>query len=253
MKRPAPFYGIPFPDVIWSAADKPVIIVDGVKFPQISLSRETRGVLAYGVGLGDEDIETVGRLLKVSALSLYEVRATSLEPLGRMETLRRLCVVWTRKLKSVSFLESCRNLEMFILSDIGKITSIDPISGLKYLTHLEVSGGVETVAKLETLKPISGCKNLSSLSLSNIRVADDDLQFAAEIPTLKELHLSNQWPTEQYALLAKRLKHVTCDHLRPWIKLEQAIDGKDVMVVGRGKPFLNSQKDAARIRRYEDE
>ena len=70
MNRPAPFYGIPFPDAKWNADDKPVVIVDGIKFPQVSLSRETRGELAYGVGLKDADIETIGKYLKVSALSL---------------------------------------------------------------------------------------------------------------------------------------------------------------------------------------
>ena len=109
-----------------------------------------------------------------------------------MKTLRKLSVVWTRKLENLSFLKGCEELEMLILSDLGKIDSIEPVSSLNLLTHLVVSGGIDAVAKFESLKPIACCKNLSSLSLSNIRVADDDLQFVAEIPNLKALHVSNQ-------------------------------------------------------------
>jgi hypothetical protein len=253
MKRPPPFYGTPFPEVKWNAADKPVIIVDGIKFPRVSLSRETHGELAYGVGLKDADIETIGKHLRVSALSLYEVRASSLAPLGKIATLRKLSVVWARKLESLSFLADCGRLETLILSDVGMIKSVEPVSRLDHLTHLEISGGIIAVAKFESLRPIADCKSLSSLSLSNIRVADDDLQFVTAIPNLKELDVSNQWPTEQYALLAKKLKGITCDHLKPWKKFEQSIHGKDVMVVGRGKPFLNSVNDTARIRNYEEQ
>lgn len=236
----------------WNADDKPLIIVDGTKFPQVSISKETSGELAYGVGLKDADIEKIGKYLKVSALSLYDVRATSLSPLEKMETLTKLSVVWARKLENLAFLSGCKQLETLILSDLGKINCITPVSGLNLLTHLEVSGGIESVAKFETLKPISFCKNLSTLCLSNIRVADDELQFVIDLPNLRELDVSNQWPTEQYALLSKKLNGVVCSHLKPWIKLERSIGEKDIMVVGRGKPFLNSADDSARLRGYEE-
>ena len=252
MKRPKPFYGIPFSDVNWIADDRPLIIVDGTKFSKASLSKETSGEFAYGVGLKDADIEKVGRYLKVSALSLYDVRATSLRPLEKMESLTKLSIEWARKLEDLSFLNGCKRMETLILSDLGRINSIEPVSSLNILRHLEVSGGIESVAKFQTLKPISSCKNLSTLCLSNIRVSDDDLQFVSELPNLKELDISNQWPTEQYALLSKKLYGVECSHLKLWIRLECPIGNKDTMVVGRGKPFLNSADDSVRIRSYEE-
>lgn len=52
--------------------------------------------------------------------------------------------------------------------------------------------------------------------------------------------MSNQFPTKEYAMLSMRLKKTKCAYFAPYIRLNQDIDGKDIMVIGKGKPLLNS-------------
>lgn len=43
-----------------------------------------------------------------------------------------------------------------------------------------------------------------------------------------------------------------CDYFHPYVNLgDHPIDGKDIMVIGKRKPFLNSTKDIEKLQRYE--
>jgi hypothetical protein len=84
-------------------------------------------------------------------------------------------------------------------------------------------------------------------------VLADGLRPLAHIRTLRRLELSNQFDTEDYAYLSVHLPQATCDKFAPFVRLPQPFeDGRDVMVVGRRKPFLSSQIDAAKLRRYDE-
>jgi hypothetical protein len=253
MERPVEFFGTPFRGTPWGVDDKPVLIVDGIKYPRTLLSEQVHGSFAYGVGLKDKEIDTLGRFLQVRSLRLYEIRASNLAPLSRVGTLRHLSLDWSTKLQDLNFLAELPDLEGLILNDLGKVDLIDGVAHLKHLRYLEITGGFNKTAKYKTLHPISGCEQLETLTLENIRVDDDDLQFLTSCTHLTSLHLSNQWPTEQYALLSKNLPNVQCRHFKPWLPLSKPLSGKDILVTGRGKPFLNSQTDQEKIRKYEED
>lgn len=253
MDRPEEFFGVPFRETRWGIQDKPVLIVDGEKHPQTALTMPVHGSLAYGVGLKDKEIEILGRFLRSRSLWLYEIRASTLAPLPLIKGLHRLSLNWSTKLEDLGILAQLPELEALILNDLGKIDRIDSISQLKNLRYLEITGGFNKTAKYKTLSPISNCERLETLRLGNIRVDDDDLQFLTSCPHLKSLHLSNQWPTEQYALLSKKLPNLQCEHFKPWVPLSQPLNGKDILITGRGKPFLSSLTDQEKIRNYETE
>ncbi|MCJ1908965.1 hypothetical protein [Planococcus ruber] len=92
---------------------------------------------------------------------------------------------------------------------------------------------------------------MAYLGLSNIKVANESLQPLAELKGLKELAISNQFSTEEFAKLSVALPNTTCDKFSPFVRVVLP-DGLDLMVVGKRKPFLNSTNDSAKMKKYEE-
>ena len=89
------------------------------------------------------------------------------------------------------------------------------------------------------------------MALSNIKLKDESLEPIASLRNLEELHLSNQFPTEEFAKLSVKIPQTKCDYFQSFVHLENPIDGKDIMVIGKRKPILNSIKDSEKLRKYE--
>ncbi|NKB27910.1 MAG: hypothetical protein GKR99_10285 [Rhodobacteraceae bacterium] len=64
--------------------------------------------------------------------------------------------------------------------------------------------------------------------------------------------MSNQFDTSDYAYLSVYLPRAECARFAPYESLLREIGGKDVMVTGKRKPFLNTRdpKDAAQPEKY---
>ncbi|MEH7612957.1 hypothetical protein [Gottfriedia acidiceleris] len=107
--------------------------------------------------------------------------------------------------------------------------------------------------KLDNLNDLSKLNNLKYLGLSNIKTNDESLEPVAFLKNLQILEISNQFPMEEYARLSVLLPNTKCDYFKPYIVLEDPIDDKDIMVIGKRKPFLNSKNDAKRIQKYKDQ
>ncbi|MFC0274214.1 hypothetical protein ACFFIX_22965 [Metabacillus herbersteinensis] len=91
---------------------------------------------------------------------------------------------------------------------------------------------------------------MTSLSLLNIRVKDESLEALTHLKCLLELTISNQFSTEEYARLSVSLPDTKSDYFQPYVVLDDTIDGKDIMVIGKRKPFLNSQTDKKKLKKY---
>ncbi|MES9719726.1 leucine-rich repeat domain-containing protein, partial [Bacillus altitudinis] len=103
------------------------------------------------------------------------------------------------------------------------------------------------------LQPLRYLKNLKYLCLSNIKVKDESLEPISALEGLKELDISNQFPTEEYARLSVTLPNTKCDRFAPYIFLSSPIVDKDVMVIGKRKPKLNSKVDGKKLQKYEEQ
>ncbi|OOR15677.1 internalin, partial [Bacillus cereus] len=49
------------------------------------------------------------------------------------------------------------------------------------------------------------------------------------------------------------LKNTKCDFFQPYIKMSDPIDHRNIMVIGKRKPFLNSDTDLKKIKKYEEQ
>lgn len=145
-------------------------------------------------------------------------------------------------------------LEIFIHNRLFKAERyISLLAKRPCLEWLHLSGGIWNSLNLNTLQPLRYLNNLKHLGLFNIKVKDESLEPLSDLKGLKELEISNQFPTEEYARLSVALPNTKCDSFEPFIFLSSPIEDKDVMVVGKRKPFLNSKADQKKLQKYEEQ
>lgn len=58
---------------------------------------------------------------------------------------------------------------------------------------------------------------------------------------------------EEYAKLSVALPYTQCEFFRPYVYMNNAIEGKNIMVIGRRRPLLNSKTDTVKIQKYEEQ
>lgn len=190
---------------------------------------------------------------KFKSLWVYGLRVADLSALESQTELETLVLQWNTKATELWDLSNQSQLKQVVLHDFSKLRSIANLASCTSLEYLDLSGGIWNTLKIETLEPIRSLKNLQELYMSNIRVLDESLEPLTDLESLRTLSISNQFKTEEFAMLSVKLPNVTCDLFVPFVRLEQPFDGKDVMVVGKRKPFLNSVSDQARLRKVEQQ
>ena len=241
----------PWPLPRWDSKSKPVLVADGVLHSVPRLVEPVAAQHAYVVGLTDRWVSHLVRNLSTAALHFYEMRVTDLAPLSQVSGLRHLAIRWNTKVTSLEFLEAFSALETLVMEDTPKVTDLTPIAGLQNLRALEFSGGVWNKNRAHSLDPLAEVESLEELRLMNLKVEAGGLRPLSACKALRSLMVSNQFPTEDYAFLSARMPEVECSMFAPFVPLKSPIEGKDVMVVGRRKPLLNSSLDAERLARFE--
>lgn len=58
---------------------------------------------------------------------------------------------------------------------------------------------------------------------------------------------------EEYAKLSVALPYTECEFFKPYVYMNDAIEGKNIMVIVRRRPLLNSKTDTVKIQKYEEE
>ena len=240
-----------FREVTWDPADKPILVANGRSYPIATLAEPVSTDLAYAVGVRDRELPRLARWLRASAVHFYEMRVADLAPVAAIEGLAHLAIEWNTKVGDLSPLATVIGLETLVLVHTPKVRSLVPLASLDRLRAFDCSGGIWNENNVDSLEPIGGLA-LEEVRLLHLRIAADGLRPLARVKTLRRLSLSNQFPTEDYAFLSVHLPDTTCDQFVAFRRLDPPLDGKDVMVTGRRKPFLNAQADRERLRQYAD-
>jgi hypothetical protein len=243
----------PFPEAKWKPEDKPVVVIDGHVSRLVALPPHLSGHTAYIVGLSARHFPDICRRLDVEVLQFREMWVSDLSSLASLRSLRHLAIRSNLKASDIAPLSALPELRTLVLEATPRIHDLAPLVALRKLTHLEFGGGLRFRNTARSLAPLADLPDLADLSLFNLKVSRGGLAPLAGCAALRELSLSNQFPTEQYAKLSVFLPHVRCQMFAPYLRLTPPVAGHDVMVVGRRKPLLNSQSDQARLHAYEEE
>jgi hypothetical protein len=184
-------------------------------------------------------------------LRVYDMRCHDLSALGRLTQLENLELDWNTKTEVLWNMKFNTNLRTLKINDFSKLGDISALENLQHVEHLVLTGGIWNKLNLNSLVPLQKLSKLRTLELANLSVADpSQLQPLATLTQLEELHISNQFSTEEYARLSVLLPNTICDYFQPYIKTRHALEGKDIIVTGSRKPWLNSKKDSIQVEKY---
>jgi len=203
--------------------------------------------------VNQNEFDTILSLVNPKMLHIYELRVDNLSIISSLKEVEVLALEWNTKAKSLWDLSKNTSLKSLSITDFSKLTDINPLQKNTSLELLQLSGGIWNSLNLNTLQPLRYLKNLKFLGLSNIRVKDESLEPISDLKGLQELEISNQFPTEEYARLSVTLPNTKCDCFKPYIFLSSPIEDKEVMVVGKRKPFLNSKVAVKKLQKYEEQ
>ena len=245
-----PFNDERFANAKWDAKNKPIVVLDGEPLPIRSIKASISGDAAYVVGVNQASFMKLCESLRATKLSFYEMRVSDLSPLGQIGEVTHLAIEWNTKISDLSPISSLKSLRSLKLGDTPKAQDLSPIQDCQELRHVEFSGGIWNKNTAANLSSLASLPELRSLILLNLKLDSGGLRALAACKKLKQLTLSNQFPTEDYAYLSVCLPNTQCDMFAPYVPISTPIDGNDVMVVGRRKPFLNSKTDKQRIEKY---
>lgn len=238
----------------WENAKKPVLVLDG-HVTEWQQGKTHSGHAAYIVGANEKTFDALCMELSVKIAVFYEMRVPDLSGLQNISGLEHLAIIWNSKMTDLEPLSHLNNLKTLALVDTPKAHDLQPISRLQELRGFAFSGSPTLSSKniAKSLEPLAALPHLKEMQLTGLKIENDGLRPVARCQVLKTLSVSNTFDTEDYAFLAAKMPNTTCSHFSATVRVQGSAIGAgiDTMVVGRRKPFLNSQEDAERIRRYE--
>lgn len=225
--------------------------VDG-KTKNIELLSELKIKELWVFSVNQKQFDKIMTYVNPEILYVYEMRVENLSILQTMSNLRALYLCWNTKNTDLWDFSYNKNLSHLLIEDFSKLEDLTPIKNGQNLKGLYLGGGIVKALNVKTLKPIGKLVQLNDLTLMNIKVKDRSLEPLMNLKELKKLNLSNQFPMEEYAKLSVVLTDTECEFFKPYVYTDP-IEGKDVMMIGRKRPFLNSKIDFERIKKYEQE
>lgn len=191
-------------------------------------------------------------------------RLEDLSPLEDMPHLRLASFYWNQRSPRLWDLRRTPHLVGLSAKDFTRLHRLDDLGEGTSLRELSLGDAIWPKSTFETVEPLGGLSGLRRLSIDPQRVDDRRIQPLGRLTGLTELWLpTNLFTTEQYAWLTARLPDsVESNVLGPLAPLgdvelvgdvtpdvERAMTSA-VLPVGKGKPFLESVRHAARIERH---
>lgn len=186
-------------------------------------------------------------------LYIYNMRVENLSLLSNLTNLQTLSLEWNTKALSLWNVSKNTRLNALSIEGFSKIRDIEPLMQAKKVEYLNLQGDHNNKLRIKTLEPLKHLHKLRYLGLSFIKVEDESLKPISNLKGLKVLAISNQFPTDEYAKLSVDLPETKCSKFFAYERLYQAISGMNIMVVGKRKPYLNLQKDAEKVKKYENQ
>jgi len=208
-------------------------------------------------GLGQAALEALcANARHLTAIHFWKCpRLEDLSPLQDMPQLEYVAFYWNQRATRLWDFRRTPALRGLCFEDFSRLGKLDDLACATSLAELDFGNAIHAKFQPETLDPLSSLANLRSLGFNAKSIRDGRIQPLAKLAALTEFATSKRlFAAEQLAWLRTRLPQVRSDVLAPFTRLKQAltIKGKklDVMVNGKGKPFLSSDVDAAKLARH---
>lgn len=201
--------------------------------------------------VNQREFDKLINLINPESLYIYGMRVEDLSGLENLTNLKILGLESNTRAQELWDLKANPLLESLLIKGFSKLTNIQYLKYGSNLKILNLEGNDSNQLKIENLQPLKSLKNLDYLAFSNIRVLDESLEPISALKGLEIFKTSNQFPTEEFAMLYVLLPNTHCNKFEPYFKLTYPIYELNTMVVGKRKPLLNYQRDKEKLDKYE--
>jgi len=175
-------------------------------------------------------------------------------PLSSLTKVRHISFFHNQRVTKLWDMSSNRNLEGLSIDDFSRLHSLDGIQTAPQLKHLHFGDRVWLTSTLNDLIPLTETR-LVSFSFFGKNIVKNDISIYTKMLKLKFLDFPPKfYTTEQLAQIVASRPDISGNALVPYIKFDDELsNGEDVLICGKRKPFLNSKKDAVKIKAYADQ
>jgi hypothetical protein len=184
-------------------------------------------------------------------------RIADLSPLEDMPGLTHVAFYWNQRATRLWNLARTPALRGLHFDDFTKLSDLGDLRAGASLDTLVFGNAVWNKFSIDSLEPLSALGDtLRHLAFNAKSIGDGRIQPLARMTSLSTLDFpSNLFTTEQLAWLRAHLpSSVESTAIEPFRRLNQPLmrRGKplDVLVSGKGKPFLSSTFDAEKLNRH---
>lgn len=168
-------------------------------------------ILLCQFGIKEDLFEVICGLDHLKELSFF-TKMTSLEGIERMKSLESFCIFSSPNLENINPIGKMLWLKKLKL-ELSKITDYSALATLVNLEELYLDGGMDRYQKLDNVHFVKNMKKLKILSLTSTRMTDKNFDAITHLTALETLHISWNYPAEEFEKLRvlPNLKH--CDPL----------------------------------------
>lgn len=188
-------------------------------------------------------------------LSIYYMRVPDLSVLEKLNNLEELKLQSNTKPESLWDISKNHKLKVLYIEDFKRLVDFSNLESCCNLEALSICGPTFSgpPIKLEDVSFLKKLNGLVYLEFCCVKLKNESLLPISFLENLKELRISNYFPTEEYARLSVLLPNTECSQFKSYTFVSQLYDGKDVMLTGKRKPFLNSKEDWQKIEKYDQQ
>ena len=191
-------------------------------------------------------------------------RIADLTPLETLPQLRLVAFYINHRTTRLWDLRRNARLVGLQFENFTKLHALDDLETGRTLEELDFGDALWNTPVFDSLSPLAALASLRRLSFNARKITDGRIQPLASLPQLDWLAFPpNLFTTSQVAWLKAHLpESVQSKVVAPLFSLgpiTNLSDGtvteldKNILVVGKRKPALNSRRDGARIQRYIEE
>ena len=187
-------------------------------------------------------------------------RISDFSPIEHLPNLNYVAIYWNQRATRLWDFSRTPNIRGLQFEDFSRRRDLNDLGDAHSLEELSFGDAMFRKSVFASLEPLASLRTLKSLTFNARRIEDDRVQPLAKLTGLNHLTFpSNQFTVRQVAWLRCHCPEtLQSEVLAPVRKLDRPLEdcrGKlqDVLLVGKGKPYLNSKTHAARIQRHVDE
>lgn len=183
-------------------------------------------------------------------------RIADLSPLEDLPDLRLVQIFWNQRATRLWDLSRNPGLTGLSFEDFSRLHDLNDVHQAASLEELVFGNKMWVRSEFASLEPLAALGRLRSLEFNAKRIEDGRVEPLGELTQLERLIFPfNQFTTRQVAWLRARIPaSLESQSLDPMVTVKRSSAGdKDVLLIGKRKPFLDSVTHAARIAKHVDE